>query len=76
MNAKLHNFVYTAKLNVPFVRYKTYDNVMRKSGKSHRSPYAVRSDSVRNPIGRRTQSDRAAYGIRSDGVRVTVTKRE
>lgn len=28
--------------------------------KSHRHPYAVRSDPERNPIGRRTQSDRTA----------------
>ena len=27
---------------------------------SHRAPYAVRSDTERDPIGRRTESDRAA----------------
>ena len=30
--------------------------------KSHRHPYGIRSDGVRNPIGRRTESDWAAYG--------------
>ena len=30
---------------------------------SHRAPYAVRSDTERDPIGRRTESDRAADGI-------------
>ncbi len=30
---------------------------------SHRSPYAIRSDTERNPIGHRTQSDRAADAI-------------
>ena len=28
--------------------------------KSHRHPYGIRSDGVRNPIGRRTESNRAA----------------
>ena len=28
--------------------------------KSHRHPYGIRSDGVRNPIGRRTESDWAA----------------
>ena len=27
---------------------------------SHHAPYAVRSDTERNPIGRRTESDRTA----------------
>ena len=40
----------------------------------HRTPNAIRSDTERNPIGRRTESDRAADGIRSDCVRVTVRK--
>ena len=30
---------------------------------SHHAPSAVRSDTERNPIGRRTESDRAADGI-------------
>ena len=29
--------------------------------KSHRHPYGIRSDGVRNPIGRRTESDWTAY---------------
>ena len=29
--------------------------------KSHRHPYGIRLDGVRNPIGRRTESDRTAY---------------
>ena len=37
--------------------------------KSHRHPYGIRSDGVRNPIGRRTESDWAANGIRLDGER-------
>ena len=36
---------------------------------SHSSPYAIQSDTERNPIGRRTQSDRTADAIRSDGGR-------
>ena len=40
---------------------------------SHRAPYAIRSDTERNPIRRRTQSDRAADAIRSDTVRRTMT---
>ena len=30
---------------------------------SHRSPYAIQSDTERNLIGRRTQSDRTPYAI-------------
>ena len=30
---------------------------------ARRAPYAVRSDTERDPIGRRTESDRAADGI-------------
>ena len=30
---------------------------------SHRAPYAIRSDTERNPIGRRTQSDQTADAI-------------
>ena len=40
---------------------------------SHRAPYAVRSDTERDPIGRRTESDRAADGIGLDGERRTMT---
>ena len=36
---------------------------------SHRAPYAIRSDTERNPIGRRTQSDRTPNAIQSDGGR-------
>ena len=43
--------------------------------RSNRTAYAIRSDGVRDPIGRRTESDRAAYGIRSGGVRCTMTDR-
>ena len=38
--------------------------------------YAVRSDSVRRPIGFRTPSNRIPYAVRSDSVRVTMTFRE
>ena len=37
--------------------------------KSHRHPYGIRSDGVRNLIGRRTESDWTADGI-GDGKRV------
>ena len=40
---------------------------------SHRAPYAIQSDGVRNLIGRRTQSNRTANAIRSDTVRRTMT---
>ena len=36
---------------------------------SHRSPYGIRLDGERNPIGRRTESDWVANGIRSGGER-------
>ena len=38
--------------------------------------YAVRSVSVRRPIGFRTPSDQIPYAVRSDSVRVTMTFRE
>ncbi len=42
---------------------------------NRRAAFAIRSDGVRNLIGRRTESDRTADGIRSGGVRSTMTKR-
>lgn len=42
----------------------------------HRHPNGIRSDTERNPIGRRTQPDRTAYGTRSGGVRDTMTQTE
>ena len=36
-------------------------------------PFAVRSDSVRRPIGLRSVSDQIPFAVRSDCVRVTVT---
>ena len=41
-----------------------------------RTADGIRSDGVRNPIGRRTESDRTADGIRSDGGRSTMTEVE
>ena len=43
--------------------------------RSNQTAYAIRSDGVRNPIGRRSESDRAAFGIRSGSVRCTMTDR-
>ena len=43
--------------------------------KSHRHPYGIRSDGVRNLIGRRTESDWTAYGIRLDGGRNPIGRR-
>ena len=43
--------------------------------KSHRHPYAIRSDGERNPIVTRTQSDRTANAIRLDGERNLIGRR-
>ena len=40
----------------------------------HRHPNGIRSDTERNPIGRRTQSDWTADATRSDGGRDTMTQ--
>ena len=42
----------------------------------HRHPNGIRSDTERNPIGRRTESDRAAYATQSDTERDTMTQTE
>lgn len=42
----------------------------------HRHPNGIRSDTERNPIGRRTESDRTADATRSDTVRDTMTQTE
>ena len=42
---------------------------------SHRAPYAIRSDTERNPIGRRTQSNQTANAIRSGGERNPIGRR-
>ena len=41
----------------------------------HRTPNAIRSDTERNLIGRRTQSDWTPNGIRSDGGRNPIGRR-
>lgn len=43
--------------------------------KSHRHPYGIRSDGVRNLIGRRTETDWTANGIRLDGGRKLIGRR-
>lgn len=40
----------------------------------HRHPNGIRSDTGRNPIGRRTQPDRTADATQSDTVRDTMTQ--
>ena len=40
----------------------------------HRHPNGIRSDTERNPIGRRTESDWTADATRSDGERDTMTQ--
>ena len=40
----------------------------------HRAPSAVRSDSVRHPIGFRPPPDQIAFATRSDCVRCTMVK--
>ena len=49
--------------------FSLYDICSKNLTKSHRHPYGIRLDGVRNLIGRRTESDRTANGIRSDGER-------
>ena len=41
--------------------FSLYDICSKNLTKSHRHPYGIRSDGVRNPIGRRTESDWTAY---------------
>ena len=53
----------------------TIANVVYNCSLCHRTPNAVRSDGVRNPIGRRTESDRTAYGIQSGGGRNPIGRR-
>ena len=55
--------------------FSSYDIGSKNLTKSHRHPYGIRLDGVRNPIGRRTESDRAAYGIRLDGERNPIGRR-
>ena len=42
----------------------------------HRHPNGIRSDTERNPIGRRTESDWTADATRSDTERDTMTQTE
>ena len=39
----------------------------------HRTPYAIRTDTVRRPIGFRSPSDQIAFAVRSDCVRSPMT---
>ena len=55
--------------------FSLYDICSKNPTKSHRHPYGIRSDGVRNLIGRRTESDRTANGIRSDGERDPIGRR-
>ena len=52
---------------------KAQKNGACKLRKCHRSPYGVRLDCVRRPIGLRTPPDQIPYGVRSDCVRRTMT---
>ena len=49
--------------------FSLYDIGSKNLTKSHRHPYGIRLDGVRNLIGRRTESDWTADGIRLDGER-------
>ena len=40
--------------------FSLYDICSKNLTKSHRHPYGIQSDGVRNLIGRRTESDRTA----------------
>ena len=55
--------------------FSLYDICSKNLTKSHRHPYGIRSDGVRNPIGRRTESDWTADGIRLDGERNLIGRR-
>ena len=61
------------KLLTLFEKTRTFTDFM--IWKTHRAPNGIRSDSGREPIGRRTEPDRTADGNRSDGGRNPIGQR-